>query len=464
MQGYSAIVGPQNNPRSVLSPFDSLPSIRMKSCSIWDRFVSPRLTLKLIPTFIDSMSPISHDKPTIRRPSTGSGPSDDGILADSKRTHSLSTSYLPSTPARTIGVTSLLNLILIAGILVRSASALAIEKRAWDTVLSPLNSPPSACQPQCTVLTQISNVDASDTSGLSAICTSEVSQAFKDCIACFERESPSTFTPDLLTALQAATDQVSAGCSSIGRLDSSIIIATPTGRASPTASASQSFVNGTDTPSTSASNTSAPSPSPNIGTIVGAAIGAVVVIALLGVGLFCICRRKRARKLGHGSPYAKEIAGTTTTAASTTALHNRHQPEESSMADKATDHDSAEELPPMYDVLPVLPAQVSEARSSNGTPSNVVGQPDVHNDPLSQFCAANRDLITTTLEGKLRAARYLPRDDPDEIPADYWRSAYGVDFFDLKRLKEAHDRSNGTGPTLAPTSKAAYTPRKGNGP
>lgn len=135
------------------------------------------------------------------------------------------------------------------------------------------------------------------------------------------------------------------------------------------------------------------------------------------------------------------------------------------MADKPTEHDAPGDSPPVYEVLPVLSAQAPASGSSNGASSDVAaatGQMSAHNDPLSQFCVANRDLIAPALEERLRAARYLPKDNPDEISADYWRSAYGVDFFDLKRLKEAYERGNGTGQTSTPTGKATYSPRKGD--
>ncbi|KIM29886.1 hypothetical protein M408DRAFT_67574 [Serendipita vermifera MAFF 305830] len=67
-------------------------------------------------------------------------------------------------------------------------------------------------------------------------------------------------------------------------------------------------------------------------------------------------------------------------------------------------------------------------------------QARAYEESISQFCATNRDLISPALEGKLRTARYLPKDNPSEIPAEYWRDSYGVEFFDLKRLQEAYER------------------------
>ena len=64
----------------------------------------------------------------------------------------------------------------------------------------------------------------------------------------------------------------------------------------------------------------------------------------------------------------------------------------------------------------------------------------MYNTDLSKFCAANRDIISPGLENKLRAAHWLPADDPSEIPAEYWRNTYGVEFFELKRVHEAYAR------------------------
>lgn len=64
----------------------------------------------------------------------------------------------------------------------------------------------------------------------------------------------------------------------------------------------------------------------------------------------------------------------------------------------------------------------------------------LHNDDIYQFCAANRNLISVALENKLRAAHWLPTDDPSEVPAERWRTAYGVEFFELKRIQEAYAR------------------------
>lgn len=62
-------------------------------------------------------------------------------------------------------------------------------------------------------------------------------------------------------------------------------------------------------------------------------------------------------------------------------------------------------------------------------------------DEIGKFAARHRDVIPSELEGKLRRARYVPTDDPKEIPAAAWASEYGVGFFELKRLQELYDKT-----------------------
>jgi hypothetical protein len=61
-------------------------------------------------------------------------------------------------------------------------------------------------------------------------------------------------------------------------------------------------------------------------------------------------------------------------------------------------------------------------------------------DELGRWAAENRSLVPDELEKKLRAARYLPSDNPDEISPDVWRETHGVGHFELKRLQEIYAR------------------------
>lgn len=63
-----------------------------------------------------------------------------------------------------------------------------------------------------------------------------------------------------------------------------------------------------------------------------------------------------------------------------------------------------------------------------------------NDDEIGRYAAANRDDIPHELEEKLRMARYMPTDDPKEIPADFWLTHYGVGHFELKRLQELFER------------------------
>jgi hypothetical protein len=62
-----------------------------------------------------------------------------------------------------------------------------------------------------------------------------------------------------------------------------------------------------------------------------------------------------------------------------------------------------------------------------------------YRDIIGLFAAAQRETISPELESRLRAARYLPTDDPSEISAERWRIDHGVTYFELKRLQEIYD-------------------------
>ncbi|CAG7846607.1 SubName: Full=Uncharacterized protein {ECO:0000313/EMBL:CCA69853.1} [Serendipita indica DSM 11827] len=61
-------------------------------------------------------------------------------------------------------------------------------------------------------------------------------------------------------------------------------------------------------------------------------------------------------------------------------------------------------------------------------------------DILGQYAQANSDLFSPSLESKLRVARYLPTDNPSEMPISEWQ-VYSVQTFELRRLQEAYDRN-----------------------
>jgi hypothetical protein len=61
-------------------------------------------------------------------------------------------------------------------------------------------------------------------------------------------------------------------------------------------------------------------------------------------------------------------------------------------------------------------------------------------DELGRWAAENRSSVPYELEQKLRAAQYLPSDNPEEISPDVWRDAHGVGHFELKRLQEIYAR------------------------
>jgi hypothetical protein len=62
-----------------------------------------------------------------------------------------------------------------------------------------------------------------------------------------------------------------------------------------------------------------------------------------------------------------------------------------------------------------------------------------YDDEIGKYSTSHRDVIPPDLEQRLRIARYLPTDDPNEIPADVWSSQHGVGYFELKRLQELYE-------------------------
>lgn len=82
-------------------------------------------------------------------------------------------------------------------------------------------------------------------------------------------------------------------------------------------------------------------------------------------------------------------------------------------------------------------------RSTSGvTTVDPIANPSdtVYNNLITEYAAANRDVISAKLERKLRAARYLPTDNPSDMPAEEWGNLYGVGRFEVKRLQELYDR------------------------
>lgn len=77
---------------------------------------------------------------------------------------------------------------------------------------------------------------------------------------------------------------------------------------------------------------------------------------------------------------------------------------------------------------------ISTANHTSNTPDTL------YSNLIGEYSAANRDVISPELEKKLRAARYLPTDNPSDMPAEEWGNLHGVGRFELKRLQELYDR------------------------
>lgn len=71
------------------------------------------------------------------------------------------------------------------------------------------------------------------------------------------------------------------------------------------------------------------------------------------------------------------------------------------------------------------------------TASSAPDQLSVHEDrDLAGWAERHRHKISLELQDKLRAACYLPLDDPDRLPVDQWQRLFGVGLFELEILRQ----------------------------
>jgi hypothetical protein len=96
-----------------------------------------------------------------------------------------------------------------------------------------------------------------------------------------------------------------------------------------------------------------------------------------------------------------------------------------------------EDVPPGYIVTP---QEGHMAGYSNFLPVSSIRESVMRDDELGRWAVENRSSVPYELEQSLRAARYLPSDNPDVISPDVWRDTYGVGHFELKRLQEIYAR------------------------
>ena len=97
--------------------------------------------------------------------------------------------------------------------------------------------------------------------------------------------------------------------------------------------------------------------------------------------------------------------------------------------------------PPTYQDEENTVQIIPSPRTARVQPEEEAERARLYDEQIADFCATNRDLISPSLERKLHAARYLPEDDPSDVPAEYWHNTYGVEFFELRRLQTAYERS-----------------------
>ncbi|KAG8809705.1 hypothetical protein FRC19_009358 [Serendipita sp. 401] len=147
---------------------------------------------------------------------------------------------------------------------VSTVLAIALEERqsTVDPALTALANVPPQCSTQCAVLQTYAAVNPSDLSTLSAVCTSEAQTQFVTCITCFQTYSPQTFTPELMSALATAAENLGTGCLLVGSPISSIPLPSPTATGG-SGGGSSSAAGGATSPAASGSGSGSGSPSPS---------------------------------------------------------------------------------------------------------------------------------------------------------------------------------------------------------
>ncbi|CAG7846609.1 SubName: Full=Uncharacterized protein {ECO:0000313/EMBL:CCA69855.1} [Serendipita indica DSM 11827] len=235
-------------------------------------------------------------------------------------------------------------------------------------------------------------------------------------------------------------------------------------------------------PSSSATSNSNPNsfkPKPNTAVIVGATVGGLMGFLLLILIVSSFRRRMRRRRLDNqvtdmvlqpafaplvppGASGTRFDSYNTISTASSITPGEMHKPTPGGFAtyygplpvEHETRPSTASFLstsisppPPTYDDQAymesvAIPTHLASNFASDSDPrASTSGVTDV----IGQYATANRDLISPSLESKLRAARYHPMDNPAEISASEWQSHYQVGVLELRRLQEAYDRSRGLG-------------------
>lgn len=202
----------------------------------------------------------------------------------------------------------------------------------------------------------------------------------------------------------------------------------------------------TEAPSSSTAQTTAATVAPrneyNTSAIIGGAIGGAAALGILIVAIVAFRMREKANSGQHLSGIGHEpgpVPGFVPAAYST---QNRTRLSHDLLSDTQTRDWTMP--PPPFDGHQVggesVPVLTAARPNEMGAGTNNVSQ-QVVNDIIGQYAEANRDLISPSLESKLRAARYLPTDDPSEASEAEWQTQHGVGALELKRLKEAYNRS-----------------------
>jgi hypothetical protein len=176
---------------------------------------------------------------------------------------------------------------------------------------------------------------------------------------------------------------------------------------------------------------------------VAAIVGSIVgVLGLIGIVSAIIILRRRRRSAEniytglpetHRGPLSPKSGSVTTSRNSVVFIGSDRI---------ASSHNNSTSYIPLSRVIDgnSPPSYFSMRRESNLAGSFIFHPLVQQDDELGRWAAENRSLVPYELEQRLRAAQYLPSDDPDEIAESVWQSVHHIGHFEVKRLREIYAR------------------------
>ena len=175
---------------------------------------------------------------------------------------------------------------------------------------------------------------------------------------------------------------------------------------------------------------------------VAAIVGSIVgVLGLIGIISAIFILRRRRRSTGNGYEGVPGSRGPLSPEPYSVPI--TPNPVASIGSDRiASSHNNSTSYIPLSRVIDgnFPPSYFSMRRESNLAGSFIYHPLVQQDDELGRWAAENRSLVPYELEQRLRAAQYLPSDDPDEIAESVWQSVHHIGHFEVKRLREIYAR------------------------